>query len=61
MTPYKDDIPYFSKINMFGDKYPPRPVKQKGGQKRPSPDRKDDAGKGDASRKDETGKVDKQS
>ena len=61
MTPYKDDIPYFSKINMFGDKYPPRPVKQKGGRKGSSPDQKSDAGKGDASRKDETGKVDKQS
>ena len=61
MTPYKDDIPYFSKINMFGDKYPPRPVKQKGGQKRPSPDQKSDADKGDASRKDDVDKGDKQS
>ena len=29
MTPYKDDKPYYSKINMFGDKYPPKPVNQK--------------------------------
>lgn len=27
MTPYKDDVPYFSKINMFGSNYPPRPPK----------------------------------
>ena len=27
MTPYKDDKPYFSKINMFGANYPPRPPK----------------------------------
>ena len=29
MTPYKNDTPYFSKVNMFGDKYPPRPVEEK--------------------------------
>lgn len=29
MTPYKDDTPYFSKINMFGYKYPPAPPKEK--------------------------------
>lgn len=29
MTPYKDDKPYYSKINMFGDKYPPKPVREK--------------------------------
>ena len=29
MTPYKDDPPYYNKINMFGDKYPPAPVKEK--------------------------------
>ena len=28
MTPYKDDKPYYSKINMFGDKYPPKPTKE---------------------------------
>ncbi len=28
MTPYKDDKPYYSKINMFGDKYPPKPSKE---------------------------------
>ena len=27
MTPYKDDKPYYSKINMFGANYPPRPPK----------------------------------
>ena len=34
MTPYKDDKPYYSKINMFGDKYPPRPPKEES--KKPS-------------------------
>ncbi len=29
LTPYKDDPPYFSKINMFGANYPPRPPKEK--------------------------------
>lgn len=29
MTPYKDDVPYYSKINMFGAKYPPRPEQEK--------------------------------
>lgn len=28
LTPYKNDVPYFSKINMFGGKYPPRPPKE---------------------------------
>lgn len=28
MTPYKDDKPYFSKINMFGKNYPPKPPKE---------------------------------
>ena len=28
MTPYKDEKPYYSKINMFGDKYPPAPTKE---------------------------------
>lgn len=27
LTPYKDDIPYFSKINIFGANYPPKPPK----------------------------------
>ena len=27
LTPYKNDEPYFSKINMFGSQYPPRPPK----------------------------------
>ena len=27
LTPYKNDKPYFSKINMFGSNYPPRPAK----------------------------------
>ena len=31
MTPYKDDQPYYSTINMFGDKYPPAPPKEKKG------------------------------
>ncbi len=31
MTPYKDDVPYYSTINMFGDKYPPAPPKKKKG------------------------------
>ena len=30
LTPYKDDPPYYSKINMFGANYPPRPPKKKG-------------------------------
>ncbi len=29
LTPYKNDPPYFSKINIFGAKYPPRPPKKK--------------------------------
>ncbi|MDE6411168.1 MAG: prolipoprotein diacylglyceryl transferase [Clostridia bacterium] len=28
LTPYKNDEPYFSKINMFGSNYPPRPSKE---------------------------------
>ena len=28
LTPYKDDVPYYSKINMFGDRYPVRPAKE---------------------------------
>lgn len=28
LTPYKNDEPYFSKINMFGSNYPPRPPKE---------------------------------
>ena len=28
-TPYKKDVPYFSKINMFGAKYPPKPPKER--------------------------------
>ena len=27
-TPYKNDVPYYSKINMFGAKYPPKPPKE---------------------------------
>ena len=33
LTPYKKDEPYFSKINMFGSNYPPRPPKEKRGKK----------------------------
>lgn len=29
LTPYKDDIPYFSKINIMGKNYPPKPDKKK--------------------------------
>ncbi len=29
LTPYKDDIPYYSKINLFGAKYPPAPDRKK--------------------------------
>ena len=29
LTPYKSEEPYFSKINMFGANYPPRPPKEK--------------------------------
>ena len=28
MPSYKDEKPYYSKINMFGDKYPPAPTKE---------------------------------
>lgn len=28
LTPYKDDKPYYSKINMFGYLYPPKPAKK---------------------------------
>ncbi len=34
LTPYKDDIPYYSKINMMGKNYPPRPAK---GEETPTP------------------------
>ena len=27
MTPYKDDVPYYSKINLMGKNYPPKPEK----------------------------------
>ncbi len=33
LTPYKDDPPYYSKINMMGANYPPKPPKQKKGEK----------------------------
>ncbi len=33
LTPYKDDPPYYSKINMMGANYPPRPPKAKKGKK----------------------------
>ena len=29
LTPYKNDEPYCSKINMFGANYPPKPPKEK--------------------------------
>ncbi len=29
LTPYKDDTPYYSKINMMGKNYPPKPEKGK--------------------------------
>ncbi len=29
MTPYKDDVPYYSKINLMGKNYPPKPEKGK--------------------------------
>ena len=34
LTPYKDDPPYFSKINLYGAKYPPAPPKQPKGKKK---------------------------
>ena len=45
MTPYKDDQPYYSTINMFGDKYPPAPPKEKKGAaaEQPSDDTSDTA------------------
>lgn len=33
LTPYKDEKPYFSKINIFGSKYPPKPKEEKKGKK----------------------------
>lgn len=33
LTPYKDDEPYYSKINMFGKQYPPKPYEQTFGAK----------------------------
>lgn len=30
LTPYKNDPPYFSKINLFGSQYPPKPTEPKG-------------------------------
>ena len=33
LTPYKNEEPYYSKINMFGSNYPPRPPKGEKGKK----------------------------
>ena len=45
LTPYKNDEPYFSKINMFGANYPQRPPKKKKGEaaeeRAEEPERKD--------------------
>lgn len=37
LTPYKKDKPYFSKINMFGSNYPPRPPKEERNKKKAEP------------------------
>ena len=41
VTPYKNDEPYFSKINMFGANYPPKPPKEKKGKNDPNTKEKD--------------------
>ena len=38
LTPYKGDKPYYSKINMFGANYPPRPPKGERDQEEPPED-----------------------
>lgn len=48
LTAEKDEIPYYSKINMLGDKYPPRPPKEKkrkGGEEEHTPDGEPEEGK----------------
>ncbi len=34
LTPYKDDPPYYSKINILGSNYPPKPEEEKKGKKK---------------------------
>ncbi len=38
LTPYKDDVPYYSKINMKGANYPPKPAKNAPASPPPSAD-----------------------
>ena len=51
LTPYKNDEPYFSKINMFGANYPPRPPKEERKKKKAKsetpPDETNNDGDGD--------------
>ena len=46
LTPYKNDTPYYSKINMYGSQYPPAPPKE---------ERRKRRDKGDPPEKDEDG------
>lgn len=34
LTPYRDEIPYYSKVNLFGDRYPPKPLEETAAYKR---------------------------
>ena len=47
LTPYKDDTPYYSKINMLGANYPPKPEKEPKRPKEPRNDPPSDASAGD--------------
>ena len=52
LTPYKDDTPYFDKINMMGANYPPKPEKEQKEPKKPKKPRHDppsDTSVGDSS------------
>ena len=42
---YKDEVPYFSKINMFGSNYPPAPPKEERKKKKTPPEAKTDGEK----------------
>lgn len=55
LTPYKNDEPYFSKINMFGGNYPPRPPKEerKKKKKEERPEEPSDNDNGDGNGKEE--------
>ncbi len=63
LTPYKNDPPYYSKINMFGAQYPPKPPKEKKGKKAAAENKTENKAENKAENnenKDENGGEDKQ-